>query len=635
MKSLLLTIIAFSTISLFAQNQDHNDSILHLKEVVISSSKVPRLLENTAEVIRIIDAKEIAKLNAGSMAEVLNHITGIHIEGGTGSGLPNRSIINMNGFPANYNLVLIDGVRLLSDHIHTGQNLELIPVECIERIEIIRGASSSQYGSDAMGGIINIITKNGSSQTQYGINISQASYNTTNGGVSILTSVNQNVKTSIFANWEQSDGVEIIAPTNRIGQMGYRQLSIMSKTETQISKKLSAFLNVMYVSHRMDFSNDKKYASLFIPTIGANCTFSDKLLLHTQVSMSLWEAEQSKEFNKLMQPEMFLYYTGIKHNTIQIGTDYKYNFFCRSNVLSKEQISTGIYIQDEYELLKQLVIMGAIRMDKVDDLAEVFSPKIAFLYKPNSKINWRISASRGFHAPTVQEKFEEAYGHSGRALRFGNPDLKPEYSTTYNTGFEFLVNKYFSTYINAFYSSIDNMIVPVYKGAWDLDPSKDVWMRENIHHANIWGYDGFVQFKWVEILKLETGFSFSDNINNSTQRQLPYSPGSAFIAKVQFSQKITTNIIMESFVNYRFVQGRRAWNWKPASGESADNMDGMITKLIDYQKLDAGISIKFDNKYSIFGSLYNILGEEIETLDDAFTVFTGKPLFRVGFKMFL
>ncbi len=513
--------------------------------------------------------------------------------------------------------------------------MELIPVECIERIEIIRGASSSQYGSDAMGGIINIITKSGSEKTHYGLNISQASFNTTNGGISVLTPVNEQVRISMFANWEQSDGVEIIAPVNRIGKMGYNQFSIMNKTEAKISNKLSAFLNTMYVSNRMEFSNDKKNASLFIPTIGTNYTLSDKFLIHTQVSMSIWEAEQNMELIKLIQPELFVYYTGIKHNTIQIGADYKYNYYSRSKVLGNDQTSIGLYIQDEYEIFKHFVLMGALRIDKVDELAEVLSPKFAILFKPNQKIHWRISASRGFHTPTVQEKHEEAYGHSGRALRFGNPDLKPEYSTTYNTGVELFINKYFSTYFNAYYSSIDNMIVPVYKGVWYQDSTKDVWMRQNIHHANIWGYEGFVQFKWNEKIKLETGYSFSDNINNSTQRQLPYSPGSAFIAKGQFSQKINSDIKVEGFINYRFVHGRRAWNWKPASGEAIDNLDGMITKLNDYQKLDAGISLKFNNKYTVYSGFYNILANKIETLDDAYTVFAGKTLFRIGYKMFL
>ena len=58
----------------------------------------------------------------------------------------------------NYTLVMINGVPLLTDHMHTGQNIEMIPPESIERIEIMRGAASAQYGADAIGGIVNIIT---------------------------------------------------------------------------------------------------------------------------------------------------------------------------------------------------------------------------------------------------------------------------------------------------------------------------------------------------------------------------------------------------------------------------------------------------------------------------------------------
>lgn len=94
-------------------------------------------------------------LASQSTRELLSHFTGINVESGTGSG-----------FPASYNLILVDGICLLSDHIRAGQNIELIPVENIGRIELLKGIDSAQYGSDAMGGgVINIITKKCAQQT--------------------------------------------------------------------------------------------------------------------------------------------------------------------------------------------------------------------------------------------------------------------------------------------------------------------------------------------------------------------------------------------------------------------------------------------------------------------------------------
>jgi outer membrane receptor for ferrienterochelin and colicins len=130
----------------------------------------------------MIGSDEIRALNANSKTEILNGINGLSIESGTGNCMPKRGIVSMNGFPANYSQVMIDGVRLLTDHIHSGQNIEVLPPGNIERIEIIKGAASAQYGSDAMGGILNIITKKCNDQPELTLSSMLGSYGTFTAG---------------------------------------------------------------------------------------------------------------------------------------------------------------------------------------------------------------------------------------------------------------------------------------------------------------------------------------------------------------------------------------------------------------------------------------------------------------------
>jgi outer membrane receptor for ferrienterochelin and colicin len=104
---------------------------VNIDRVVITSTRNDQLLENTPEIVHVITSKDIQKLNVNSTGEIFEYLTGVNVETGTGSGFPERSIVSLDGFPANYCLVLVDGNRLLTEHIHTGQNIDMIAPENI------------------------------------------------------------------------------------------------------------------------------------------------------------------------------------------------------------------------------------------------------------------------------------------------------------------------------------------------------------------------------------------------------------------------------------------------------------------------------------------------------------------------
>lgn len=625
----ILYVILFVPFVLYAQTFEDNN--YKLTDVVVTATRSETLLENTPEVIRIITSEEIRELNPTSVGEVLNYFSGVNVESGTGSGLPKRSIVNMNGFPANYILVLVNGVKLLSDHIHSGQNLELIPVESIERIEIIRGASSAQYGSDALGGILNIITKNCGDKNKFEFNLNVGSYQTYSGGVSALTPINKTIKNSAYIGWEKSNGIDIIAPAHRIGDMGYNSFSVMDKITVGLSEATNAFADINYIHNNNEWLGDKKYSYLLSPKVGVKHELSRNFNFSVQVSYQKWEAEQSDELNQLVHPEIIFNHCDFENNSLHFGIDYKKNEFSRTGVDFKSQYSFGGFIQDEYIFSSKFSAMAALRFDKVELIDLVISPKISCLYKPLDAARFRISAARGFHAPTVQELYELGYGHGGAALRFGNENLNPEYSTTFTFGGEFFFTSDITLLLNSYYSQITDMIIPVYKGPWEEDDTKDVWMRENIHEAKMYGAELVVKVNLFDNILIEGGYTISDNKDEESGRKLPYNPGSSGYFKMFFNQPISKSMCLHGFAGIKTVNGRSAWNWKPASDNTTDPF-GIITELANYQKLDAGIMLSINNNYSIYLNVYNILGQEVEQLDDCFTVFKGEPTLKSGMK---
>jgi|AntAceMinimDraft_14_1070370.scaffolds.fasta_scaffold02333_2 outer membrane receptor for ferrienterochelin and colicins len=633
MKKIIISLIYIISILSFQNIYSQSNTVL-LKEVEVTASRNVRLLKNSPEIVRVINRTEIEQLNANNISEILDHVAGVNIETGTGSGFPKRSIASLNGFPAQYTLVLINGVRILSDHMHTGQNMSYVPVEEIERIEILKTASSAQYGSDAIAGVINIITKSskkGSSATIYG---DVGSYNTYRGGASVKTQLSEKTGIYNFIEWEESDGTPLLAPTHRIGKTGYSGMNISSRLTTQIGSKLKIDAWLKTISSSMQWQDSESKSNLFIPSLLMNYQISDHSAICAKVSYTSWFAETSAENNQLFRPEIFYQNQTGKNNRITAGTDFSLNNFTRSSVEKHVQRLIGIFLQDELIIKEKLLAEGSLRMDIVQTSEPVITPKLALLYKLSDPVNFRLSYSRGFHSPNVQELYEQGYGHGGTAYRFGNPDLKPEFSSTYALCVDFNIkNKIFIT-ASGYYSDVTNMIIPVYQGQWDLDTNINVWMRENILKAQIITGEIGVRWFFSNNYSLNSSYNYSKNIMNSDyEQQLPYNPGQSLNLKLTGKQKISGKLTISEYVSLRAVHGRSAWDWKPNTSINDTNPKGLITELADYQKLDAGITIIYDNKYTAFLNINNILGQNIENLDDAFTMIDGEPVFRTGIKI--
>ncbi len=603
------------------------------RTVVVTAARREMLLSDVTDVLQVVPRREIEEMRPSSTGEILEYVPGARLETGTGSGLPKRSIVSLNGLPANYTLVLVDGVRLLSEHIHTGQNLEMIPPESIERIEIIRGAASAQYGADAIGGVVNIITRKCGPRPETFVGASAGTYHTYEGNVSILQPATEAVRASVFLHREQSDGVPLLAPAHRVGNMGYERHSGMARVDLDAGESMKAFGWINAVDNVADSRGDDVDSSLVMTAFGGSQRLARPLTLFAQASYSKWEAELAGEENEWIEPETHLVLEVARAHTFTGGVEFRRNRFTRTAVADvPEQDAFGVFFQDEWRVTEELILAGALRIDDVEDMETALSPKISALYAPDLPLRLRGSVGRGFHAPTLQELYEEGYGHGGRARRFGNPDLEPEHSLTYSLGVEVFPADALQVTAYGHYSDIDDMIVPVYEGPWSVDPSFDVWRRTNIENARVWGGEFMARYTFSPALRLEGGYTYTNTEDEDSGRQLPYHPGSSVFARVVTELALAkSDWKLSAFIGLRAAFDRSAWDWKPPAGAPVGDPSGLVTDLEDYEKLDAGFSVGTGD-FSVFLNAYNLLGQDIENLDDAYTVLDGEPTFKIGFR---
>ena len=142
--------------AIFAWGQSFEDSSSEEDVIVVTAGKIEQSVSNAVEKIQVVTSEDIKKSGAKTLTEAVKSVPGVSVKGAA-AGNPVDSI-SMQGFDSDYVKILVDGIAVSGD-IGGATAVFQVPVEDIERIEIIQGASSALYGSDAMGGVINIITK--------------------------------------------------------------------------------------------------------------------------------------------------------------------------------------------------------------------------------------------------------------------------------------------------------------------------------------------------------------------------------------------------------------------------------------------------------------------------------------------
>ncbi|MDH4318669.1 MAG: TonB-dependent receptor plug domain-containing protein, partial [Desulfobulbaceae bacterium] len=137
-----------------AEEDGNKNNLFKLDEVVVTGTKTSHTLEDTPVTTQVVTQEEIERSGATTAGDVLSWVPGVYVKS---NGFA-RQAVNIEGLPDNYTLVLIDGQRQTGRHANA-IDLSNIPTEMIQRIEVIKGPASVLYGSDAVAGVVNIITK--------------------------------------------------------------------------------------------------------------------------------------------------------------------------------------------------------------------------------------------------------------------------------------------------------------------------------------------------------------------------------------------------------------------------------------------------------------------------------------------
>lgn len=492
-------ILVFSQV-VFAQK---DTTFNNLDEIVITATRTERKLGNSAVPVSIIAEKSIKQAASLRLNDILNEQAGLFLTSGFGTG------VQMQGLNPDYTLILLNGEPFIG---RTAGVLDLnrITVGNIQKIEIVKGPSSSLYGSEAMAGVINIITKQ-PTKNNYNASLRYGTYNTMDANVTASVKIKK-LSLQAFVNTYSTDGFSIrpnsvertVAPLWRLTNQ--LQLNYPFSTKTKLS--ILTRYNYENINNKIAVSNT------------GNTTYSDGKEVHNDFNFN---PILSHKFSKKVSSSLRLYHSRFQSTQdLNTKTSDTYNDFFLQNFYraenqtdinlnnkvslnigggyiienvrssryddkdSKKQSTVGFgYIQNEYRPTDKLNIITGFRFDKNQIYASAFSPKLAINFQANKKLTLNASVGRGFKAPDFRQLYlnftnTAAGGYSvfgtleaqvqldkldklGQIQSFevdyyNLTSLKPEFSTGINFGGKLTLGPKNFISINIFRNDVENLI---------------------------------------------------------------------------------------------------------------------------------------------------------------------------------
>lgn len=397
--------------------------------IIVTATRTAQTVDDSLASVTVITAKQIAQKQVNDLRELLTSISGIDMTNNGGMG--KATSMFMRGTSSSHVLVMIDGIKIGSA---TSGNVAFqhIPVNQIERIEIVRGPRSSLYGSEAVGGVIQIFTKKGQTQEQANLEIGYGSF-VTNKIAAGVSGKYGNTTYSINANHIKTNGFNAKDDTETDND-GYNNDSVTFNISHEISKTSSLQFNSMRASGHTEFDGFYNNNDYVQQTTGLQYTLAP--LTNWNMKFSVSESrDESDNFSDLTfqtryntTRNNYSWQNDISIGTKQIltlGADYQndkvesttaYNETSRNNIAG--------FIQHQWNG-ENNDLQLALRNDDNEAFGTHTTGNIAWGHNFANKIRLITSYGTAFNAPTFNDLYWPDTGFGG-----GDPNLKPEESET-------------------------------------------------------------------------------------------------------------------------------------------------------------------------------------------------------------
>lgn len=512
-------------------------SLLNLDQIVVTGTRTERLLKNTPVTTQVVSREQIQNVGGIDASDVLAEVTGVVVQINSFNNGVNS--VELQGLNSEHILIMVDGMKMIG-RINGELDISQIPTSEIERIEIVRGAASALYGSEAMGGVINIITQKPYSRFGFAANSTIGSYGRVEGNISTTVPV-ENWTSSLSINYRKYNGYNLNGNTLVEDAPAYRKYQGKFNLKGNISEDVSLNMEAIYITENNEVvsSNifkDKIENSNFAMRVGGKF---NKLFSYFNLIANLEYSTYTHNFDRIVQSSGFLKKGSLTKEHLRKANllfDFKLSkhqinggYGIESEMLESDRIEeeekssllNNFFIQDELTISNWFTLVGGLRFDVHSEYGSEISPKLSMMLKGSETTRIRLSYGQGFRAPSFKELYLDYTNISVGYHIAGNPHLKPEVSNAIQLDFEFWNDNNYHSRINLFFNNIDNLIDYKYLGIID---EFGTYQSTNLNSAKTWGGEVDVRYFPTDWFEFSLGYSYLDTWNGETKTAINLKP---------------------------------------------------------------------------------------------------------------
>ena len=487
-------------------------------EVVISGTMKPISKMDSPIPVEVYSPAYFKKNPSPNIFESLQMVNGVQPQ--LNCNVCNTGDIHINGMEGPYTMILIDGMPIVSS-LSTVYGLAGIPNSMVKRIEIVKGPASTLYGSEAVGGLINIITKDAAGSDKLRIDFSTTSVGEFNADVTTKFKVNKTISSLVGINYFNYQQIRDINKDNFTDVTLQNRISVFNKWTFKQKNNLQSSLALRYVNEYRwggetqwqpkfrgtdsvygESINTNRFELISTIALSANITADFSYNYHLQDSYYgpiKYYATQQVAFAQLRWNK-----TWGKHDVL-MGIPFRYTFYddnspatADKNGVNKPAHASlpGVFVQDQFTVNEKLTTLLGLRYDYNNEHGSIVTPRLSFKFSPDKNNTFRLSGGNGFRVVNLFTE-DHAALTGAREVVIASA-LKPEKSWNGNlnyTGFVSRKNGYIGIDASVFYTRFSNKII----ADFITDPAKII-------------YDNLRGYAVSRGVTLNTDFSFTNGL---------------------------------------------------------------------------------------------------------------------------
>jgi len=638
------------------------EEALDLGQVVVTASGFEQNLRDAPASISVISAEELKKKSYTDITDALKNVAGVQIAGG---GV--EQSIMMRGMTSAYTLFLIDGRPAQGNDAFAQRGSQagtpinfLPPIEAIERIEVIRGPASALYGSDAMGGVINIITKkvgnkfSGSITSEYTAPHSSNKLNEDTFQTSaylnmpLIEDVLGLQLTGAFHNQEESNfvggsdsaasdpeydkrnlGGKLSWNLNEANALTFGHTYTKQERWHNPGKSLAADGEAQYsesIKKNYFLQHEGKYGNVFSNSY-INYDHSEN---PTTVNETTGNGVEFEVVTANTQASWFL-----GAHTLTGGLTHKYEKLEDGSnglrepvvpdanaLVEMDRYQNSIFLEDNWSLTDNLILTLSGRYDDNQVFGGEFSPKVYAVYHLNDNFTLKGGVTSGYKAPDLRSAATD-YGSTSRGgVIIGNPELVPETSLNREIGINYEnfglgLSSSLTAYVIDYEDKINRtgrvceQNAPCfYKGKEYPAHPFGYTSYENVDKAELRGIEFTLDYDVLDNLTYRHSYTWTDTEQKSGEyKGEPLNDVAKHMFNASLDWEVTERLNLWTQVNYR---GETSGRWQ--TGTSGSSTNGI--KYPSYTFADMGLVFRPQDGLSLKAGVYNVTNKKVSTDDD-------------------